>query len=775
MSEISGSSGRGYGYGGRSSGYGSGYGRSGYGSYGSYGGGAGNYYYGGYNYGGGYGGGDSAAMGRSLKDYLLILRERVWYFIMVFFIVMVATFLYTFNLQTEYLSSASIQLLRDDPDLIGRDIEMDQIAGIEDFNTQVQVLSSVSIIQAVADRIKDEDRERFMEPYETSLYMEEKSVPEILAENRSIQPVRMSMVVRVSYRHADPELAQRIANYFAEEFVAYNIRLNIDTSMMAVEDLRVRVEQQREKVEDIRSEIAEYRERENRISLNPEENIEIQELQNINMRAVESKTRLDELESQWRLVEEAEAEGRDLYELPFIASLPRVQNLLSERSTQRINIESLKKRYREKHPAMIQAMRSFEQTETELNEALQDAVNEMEMSVQQARSSYNQASQRLAAMEREILDLNRAAVAYKSLEDNLLVNQNLYQHMEMQLREQMARIALQGANARIIDRAIRPIEPSFPNYPMLLGGGAFLGLFLGVSLVFLIAFLDDRIKSSYDIETAVGLPLIGIVPRIKRMNSSEKAQAVASNRERRITESFRAIHSALRINETSKAARTILVTSTSPSEGKSFVVTNLALTYAVHGERTLIIDCDLRMPNIGKSIALSPDTKGVTHYFKHEVALNDAIVRDVYPNLDVLTAGKRAENPTQVLTSPAFEQMIDELVDKYDRVIIDSPPIAAVSDVLTILPYVDGLIYVIKFNAVKRKTAKSNLRRILESNTPVFGAVLNQISTAIASYYYSSYYDKSYNDYYNDAPVEQNPEELTSSSAESSEELAPKS
>ncbi len=191
-----------------------------------------------------------------------------------------------------------------------------------------------------------------------------------------------------------------------------------------------------------------------------------------------------------------------------------------------------------------------------------------------------------------------------------------------------------------------------------------------------------------------------------------------------------------------------MITSTSPSEGKSFVVTNTALTYAIHGERTLVIDCDLRMPNVAKSMSIDEEVKGVVHYFKHEATLEEAIIKDVYPNLDVMTAGKKANNPTQILTSSAFEQMLHELSAKYDRIFIDSPPIGAVSDVLTLLPYCDGVIYVIKFNTVKRKSAKANLRRIMESNTPVFGAILNQISTTVASYYYSGYYDKSYSNYY---------------------------
>lgn len=729
---------------------GTGYGGAGYGGYDG-GGGYGNYggYYYGYNYGsGGYGPQSSPTVAsRSLKDYLLIIRERIWYFIVVFFVIFVGVVVYTYNTREIYRSAAKVQILRDEREIIGRDIEDDIIRGAEDFNTQIQVLNSTTLIAAVAERIKDEEKERFMEPYQNSIF-QQRTLQEYLANSRLIVPRRMTYVVDIMFDHPYPDVAMDVANYFADEYINQGIRLNIDTAMMAVEDLRVRVEQQKQEVEKIRQRMTDFRQETNRPSLDPNDNIESRELSMLQDMVTGSKQQLDETEVSWRLIQQAIAEGRPLVEDPIIAQSDRVRDLLKQRSQQRIYIETLKKRYGPKHPEMISANEQLFQTDAEINATIDETVRQLELNYESAKRRYEQANKRLANKTQEINELSLLQVQYKTMEDELLVAQGLYQAMESRLREQMARIALQGPSARVIDYAQPSARAHSPNYPLFFAGGLFGGVAAGVVVVFIIAFLDDRIKSAFDIENAVGLPLIGIVPRIKRMNSSEKAQAVATNHERRITESFRAIHSALRINESSKAAKITLITSTSPSEGKSFVVTNLALTYAIHGERTLVIDCDLRMPNIAKSLSLEEESKGVVHYFKKEATLDEAIIKDIYPNLDVMTAGKKSSNPTQILTSPAFEQMLNELAERYDRIMIDTPPIAAVSDVLTLLPYSDGVIYVIKFNAVKRKTAKSNLRRILESNTPVFGAVLNQISTAVASYYYSSYYDKSYSDYY---------------------------
>jgi capsular exopolysaccharide synthesis family protein len=238
-----------------------------------------------------------------------------------------------------------------------------------------------------------------------------------------------------------------------------------------------------------------------------------------------------------------------------------------------------------------------------------------------------------------------------------------------------------------------------------------------------------------------------VIPRIKKLDTNSKAQAVASNVDRHVTETFRSIHSALKLNDESKNAKIIVTTSTVPGEGKSFVSSNLALTFANHGERTLLLDADLRLPNVARSLQLENEF-GLLDHVEKAVTLDEVIIKEVYPNLDVLPSGGKSKNPTQVLNSAQFEAMFADLRDRYDRIVVDSPPLAAVSDALNLLPLADGVLYVIKFNTVKRKTAVVNVRRLWESNTPVFGAILNNITSSLSNYYYSSYSDKAYQDYY---------------------------
>ena len=731
-----------------------GYGGSGYG----YGGSNYGYGYGGSNYGfgGGYGDvGGGAGPQRSFKDYLLMFRERIWYLIVSLFIIFSGSILYTFNKTKVYTAVSQVQLFRDDASALGAigqgtEMEQNQILSAEDLNTQISVMESLSIIQGVEQRLQDELRLRFMAPYEDTLSLSGPLTPlEILAKNRKIIPRRLSLMVNFTYSHPDPFVAAEVSNLFAKEFIDYNLKLNIDGSMKAVEDLRIRADQQKDRVEELELKLAEYREQNNAVSLQSDENIAAVQLSHLNEIELTNKNIYDQFQTKWDQIETYRLEGRNLWELSFVAEQSRVASLLQQVSSTRIEISSLSKRYREKHPAMIQLLQTLQEGELELSLAVQNSVDKIYAGYSESKSNYEVASLRLAEKEKELIELGKTKIEFNSLLRDLEVQQSFFQALNQRMTTEKAQVNLKNPNARIVDEAFPPRadQPSSPNIVLNLAAGFFGGIALGVGLIFAVAILDDRVKSAFDIEGTIGLPMLGVIPRIKKLDTSTKAQAVASNVDRHVTETFRSIHSALKLSDHSKNAKVILATSTVPGEGKSFVSSNLSLTFANHGEKTLLLDCDLRLPNVARSLQIENDL-GMLDYVENDVSLDEVIVKEVYPNLDVLSTGGKSKNPTQVLNSAQFGEMFALLRDRYDRIVVDSPPLAAVSDALNLLPMVDGVLYVIKFNTVKRKTAVVNVRRLWESNTPVYGAILNNITSVLSSYYYSNYSDKAYQDYY---------------------------
>lgn len=715
---------------------------------GGYGSGDYGYGYGGY---GGYGYGDEEGTAhRSLQDYLLILRERIWYIIVVFLVVFSSALVYTVSATKIYESTATVQLLRDDPTVMQvQDVVDTQIRGAEDLNTQVKLLESSNLIDKVAERITGDDLRRFLAPFQDGSEDDPVRPHGIISGNREIIPQRLSLVIAVSFRHPDPEISAMVSNYFVDEFINFNTRQRIEESLKAVGDLKVRADQQKEKVDELARALQKYREDNNMVSLDERRDIVTDRLKALGMNVTRASTDLKEIEVRWQQMQELSGDLIGISELPFVASDGLIQSLKQQISAEKISIAELQERYRAKHPRMIEAQRKLNQTEAELAGAIRGMVNQVNAQYEAAQRSLTEARADLAEQEEESLALSRAAVEYDAKEREFLINEELHNSIVARMRETSVTSTIDSQNARVIDRAKVPAEGNYvsPNLVLNLGLGFVGGAGLGLAFAFFVAFIDDRVKSSFDIESVIGLPLIGIIPQIKKLDPVQKAQVVLNNADRQVSEAFLTLHSALRLKEEAKNAKCVLTTSTIPGEGKSFVTTNVALTFAAHGERVAIIDCDLRKPNIHKTLQLE-NSRGVIDIVSGTMDIDDVVNENVAPNLDVITTGGRAKNPTQVLNSRKFEQLISDMRGRYDRVFVDTPPLAAVSDAMVILPLVDGSLFSIFFNKVRRKAAQFAAKKLAESNVPVFGAVLNGLNLAVSGYYYAQYYDKSYKDYY---------------------------
>ena len=599
-----------------------------------------------------------------------------------------------------------------------------------------------------------------------------KTEEELLAENRTIAPERMSLIIRIVFEHPDPDMAATIANLFAQEYLNYTHHTRVQKILDSIDELRIKVAQQEAKVKELDKRLVEYREQYKAISLENLDDVDRNELRDLNTILTSDKRAFDSASTQWNLVQEFKREGKPLTDLPFIAELPQISKLLTDRSTQQVFVASSEKRYKEKHPRMIEARKALDQLNKEIDVAVGSAEQKVQAAYEAARQNYEQSQKRLLEKKEEILDLGRKAIVYKSIEREKQVAESMHAGLIASMNVRLAQVNLINEGANIIDKASPAIRPVSPNIPLNIILGIFGSLAGGVLVAFIVAFMDDRAKSAYDIESVVGLPLLGVIPRIRKLNSSEKAQVAVSNADRATTEAFRSLHSILKVNTIAKDSKVLLFTSTTPSEGKSFVVTNLALMCAMHGEKTIIIDADLRLPAMAKILGIESQN-GVVSHIEDGKPIEECVIKDYYPNLDVLPCEKRSQNPTQALGSEEFISMLAKFREQYDRVFIDSPPVGAVSDAIALLPYVDGVVYIVKFNSVSRKAIQKNIRRLMVSNVPIVGAIMNMVPQGAASGYNLNYYDKSYQNYYTSQDEESEDEiieEEDTSEEESSQE-----
>jgi capsular exopolysaccharide synthesis family protein len=685
---------------------------------------------------------------REFRDYLLILRERMWYVIVVSLVVFTATVVLTFSKTKQYTATATIEIMRRDAVVMKvEEVRENDLRGPEDLNTQVKLLESTSICDRVAERLVGAEAKAFLAPYVSGGSGDPITPREVLMLNRTISPVRQTRVLAIQYKHPDPAMAAKVANLFVDEFMTYNAKQRMDESMKAVEDLKNRADTQRKKVHELGINLQAYKERRNMVSLDQRKDIVTEKLKLLNALLTQATARMKESEVRLQQVQETQRDGGNLANLTFIASVPLIQNLSQQVAAQKIVVAQLQQRYRAKHPKMLEATHSLSQTETELARALDVAAGNIQSEFETNRRAYEQAKAELALQETEALKLDSMLIEYQSAQNELEVNEQLLASIVGRMRETTMTASIETQNARSLDKAVPPVRHSSPNYPISIALGLFGGLGLGLAFAFFIAFIDDRVKSGFDIEAVVGLPLLAIIPQIRRLETIERSQVAISNADPQAAEAFLSLHSTLRLKDESKHAKVILVTSTTPGEGKSFVTTNLALTFAAHGEKTIIVDCDLRKPNVHRSFGVE-NLKGVIDYCAADVSIDQLIIKDHQANFDILPSGGRAKNPTQILNTRNFVRLIEELRTRYDRVLIDTPPLAAVSDAMAILPLADGSVFTIMFNHVRRKAAQFCARRLLATNIPCFGAVLNALNLSVSGYYYEQYYDKSYKDYF---------------------------
>jgi capsular exopolysaccharide synthesis family protein len=320
----------------------------------------------------------------------------------------------------------------------------------------------------------------------------------------------------------------------------------------------------------------------------------------------------------------------------------------------------------------------------------------------------------------------------------------------MSLDERMSEVDLSGLikanNIRVVDTAIANDVPVRPKLSVNLGMGLLMGLFGGCALAFFMEYLDSTVKSREDVEITVGMPFLGIVPLVDEQdlktlpNTRDRSIFAHARPDSNVAESLRSVRTNLLFSGHGKLDR-LLITSALPQEGKSFLSSNLSVLIAATGSRILLIDADLRRPNLHKLFELDND-HGLSTILADLDSFEECVIHTHVPNLDVMLAGPRPPNPAELLGSERMTALLDSITG-YDMVIIDSPPVNVVADPLMLSSLVDGVIVIIEANATSRSLVARTRDLLMEVNANVLGAVVNKLNPRRAGYGYY-YYDYGY-------------------------------
>lgn len=428
-------------------------------------------------------------------------------------------------------------------------------------------------------------------------------------------------------------------------------------------------------------------------------------------------TRLGALKANLEVSEKKLQEYREQNNLIDNGNKTGVLGLSGEQLTQinqrmvqaQFKIAEISQRYGEKHPALVQAKLEF----TEAQRAFNDAKE--------------------ASME-----LSRKEFRFQELQREVQTNRNLYDTFFTRIKQANDSLELQTANARIIDPAVMPSLPFKPRKALLISLALVLSLMFGCLLAFMLDYLDSTFKGAEDVEDKLGVSMLGMVPLAKQKKKEASALLFLDDKQKNYAEAMRTVRTSVVLSGIDKPHKTIMMTSSVPSEGKSTSAINLAVALG-QMERVLLIDADMRKPTIAKVLNLPPNSPGLSNLVAGTATQEDCILQMEDANIDVLTSGLIPPNPSELLSSHKFAELLRKFAQEYDRVIIDSPPTLLVSDALVMSKVVDAVVYVIRSDITTHQTVRTGVNRLLAVKAPIIGVILNKVNMKKAAQYYGAY------------------------------------
>jgi capsular exopolysaccharide synthesis family protein len=458
---------------------------------------------------------------------------------------------------------------------------------------------------------------------------------------------------------------------------------------------------------------------------------------------------------------------KDFFEIDAIesfGSVPSLRKSLYDLERTRKRYEESSTGYLERHPKMMENARQVQEVKKSLILEVTSAIEDMkdkriqliaqEQEFQSAMSKVQQDSMRLSDIEEWLVNKDRELAVVRTSTDQIQRRLN-------DVRIEQALPSEQEEPLHKEQFAYLPGGPFTPNKAEIRNTGLyiFIGLFFAIPIC--LEFVDNRVKSPFDVEVFIGKDLIGGIPKISEVEELQRPLIVGNDLDDGLTESFRSMYSRIQMNSHTDYPKSILITSAIPSEGKSLISANLAYSCANHGRKTVLVDFDLRRPGLHKFNNLNNE-KGLVSLV-NEALLNPSnlkqavleTVHEIHPNLFLLPSGGKTRAATEMLEQKEFDLVHSELRKEFDVIIVDSPPIGLFPDSLAIARKVDEVLFVTRYGKVSRKIAKSLVENLEETGVNVLGVVLNDLpQKKTPGYYYSGYYGygyfryKYYNKYY---------------------------
>jgi polysaccharide biosynthesis transport protein len=723
-----------------------------------------------------------------LMDYWRVILARRWTIFAILATVVTVTTIYTFKQTPIYQATASIQIDRENQNILSfKDVYQIETATDDMLRTQFEVLKSRRLARRVVEDLKLDKSDEFKSKPPSGLgsfitYVHDLVSPKQANSKETdrlrpmidsyllhldVVPVRQARLVNISFESKDPELAARIINAHADDFIDQNLRFKVDATLKASEFLEENLATLRQKLEKADDQLQEYRQRNQILFTEEGKNTATETLRQLQEAYTKMQEDRIQKESYYRLIE-----GGHTNALPQVVDNKLIADLTAKMADLQRQDQEAAVTFRPDYPIRQKISGQIDQLRSTID-------SETDRIVTMIRSEYSAATDReqLLAQELEkqrdvVNKINEDMIQYNIYKGDAESVRQLYDGLQKRLKEASVSAGLTASNIRIVDRAEVPPIPIRPRKALNILLSMVVGLSMGVGLAFFQEYLDNTIKAPEDITRYLKLPTLGMVPRLASLGGKKgygtygkeygylpKAGGTEVSAETRINadlvvhnapsslmaEAYRSLRTSLLLSSSGQPPRTIVVTSAAPSEGKTTTAVNLAISLTQTGSKVVLIDADMRKPRIQTVFSLNNDSAGLSAFLAGASTLKDVIHQTEVPGLLVIPCGITPPNPGELILSPGFRKMLETLQIYFDFIVLDSPPIGNVSDARILSVTADSTILVIKAFSTSRHQAQDAVAHLSNAHARVGGVVLNDVDVRRRSYYsghsyYSTYY-----------------------------------
>lgn len=576
-----------------------------------------------------------------------------------------------------------------------------------------------------------------------------------LAELIQVKLRRGTRLVDVSVILSDPELAVQLVNGFAAAFLEYNAEKKMLRSQSANTGLLQESERLRERLKKSEEALQAFVESELDVNIVEQRVLVSSQLTRLNQSFNDTTEVIDQLESDLLNVRDLlnQNDFERLVEIPAIREDVAVKKARDEFLERQSDFESVQQRYKEKHPVYLDALAVLREAELKVNNLLESSPRWIESKLKNEQIKLKSLEEAIDKTQNDLLLVDNKAIEYNALNRQIETDRAVYENVLTRLKEMDVAKELEREFVTVEIEALEA-QQVWPRPVLITALGFMGGTLLSAVGVFLICVTSQSLNTVDQAEHFLELPALGAIPARNKGTQGKKKKGVEIAGDRQVmvndpksicAESFRTLGATINMLNRSEKRQIVLFTSAVPGEGKSFCSTNYSFALAQQGEKTLLIDLDLRKPSIAKEFGLKNSHKGVSDYLIHDETLENLVIEKEGGKLHVLTAGPKLPNPLEQLNGHYINQLLTEVREKYDRIVLDTAPLNAVSDTLSILKHADVTCLVVRSGKTNKKVVKRPLEVMGRAGMKPSGFVLNFLPErpGYGSYYYY-YYDQGY-------------------------------